>query len=100
MSRPSELMSRTLLKRYRNAGMLPIRDEMGLTDYHSVGGLLHTIREHSAKVLAKEYIKDSTDDKEMYNEVYEQYYHMSLDDLEIEMNMLKLKGGYDTHEVL
>lgn len=95
MSRPSQLMSKSQLKRYRNAGMLPDRDAMNLTDYQSVGGLLYSMRLHSVQKLVEAEIGDKKISQEEADKIYKKYYFMSIDELEVEMNMLKLKEGRD-----
>lgn len=95
MSRPNQLMSKSQLKRYRNAGMLPDRDAMNLTDYVSLGGLLHSMRVHSANKLLKAEIGNRVVTEVEKGQIYKRYYFMTIDDLEVEMNMLKLKEGYN-----
>lgn len=98
MSKPLQLMSKSQLKRYRNAGMLPDRDAMNLTDYQSVGGLLYSMRLHSVPKLVEAEIGDKKISQEEADKIYKRYYFMSIDELELEMNMLKLKE--EEHEVL
>lgn len=93
MSKPSQLMSKSQLKRYRNAGMLPDRDAMNLTDYPSVGCLLHSMRMHSVQKLTEAEVGDKRMSHEEVTKIYKKYYFLSIDELEVEMNMLKLKEG-------